>query len=94
MVETVDRLAKVRLNGRLLSFSHGVLIHALLGWHVALYQVPVRARGGKSGRLVVETTAGGRLVGDVVTEFATANGECLLLTGVGLLRLEGSTRAA
>lgn len=45
------------------------------------------------GRLV-SFSHGGRLVGDVVTELAAANGERLPLTGVGLLRLEGSPRAA
>jgi hypothetical protein len=44
MVETADQLATATLNGRLLSFSHGVLIHALRGWHVALYEVPSGAQ--------------------------------------------------
>ena len=90
MVETADQLATATLNGRLLSFSHGVLIHALRGWHVALYEVPSGARkvARKDGHLVVETMAGHRLTGDVVPEFATKNGEFVLLTGVGLLRLE------
>ena len=80
----------------MLSFTYGVLIHAMRGWHVALYQVPARARKAiaKDGRLVVEDRSRHRLIGDVVTEFATANGECVLLTGIGLLKLEGSPRAA
>jgi hypothetical protein len=89
MVETADQLATATLNGQLLSFGYGVLIHALRGWHVALYEVPARARSvmRKDGHLVVETIAGQRLTGDIVTEFATASGEYVLLTGVGLLRL-------
>ncbi len=96
MVETADQLARVTLNGRLVSFGHGVLIHARRGWHVALYQVPSRAYRaiGNEGHLVVETMAGLRLVGDVTTEFATAGGEYLLLTGIGLLDVESAPAAA
>jgi hypothetical protein len=95
MVETADQLATVTLNGRPMSFSHGVLIHALRGWHVALYQIPTRTGRaiGKDCHLVLETTTGLRLTGDVMTEFATAGGEYLLLTGVGLLSAE-SPKAA
>jgi hypothetical protein len=38
--------------------------------------------------------AGLRLVGDVTTEFATAGGEYLLLTGIGLLDVESAPAAA
>ncbi len=89
MVETADRLATATLDGRLLSFGYGVLIHASSGWHVALYELSAGARklADKHGHLVIQTAAGRRLTGDVVREFATASGEYVLLTGVGLLRL-------
>ena len=43
MPQTSDRLAAVALDGQALPFSHGVLIHAMHGWHLALYQVPAYA---------------------------------------------------
>ena len=49
---------------------------------------------GNENHLVVETMAGLCLAGDVMTEFATAGGEYLLLTGVGLLNVESTPRAA
>ncbi len=96
LVETADQLATVTLNGRVLSFSHAVLIHALRDWHVALYQVRPGAGGALSrqGSVSVETVAGNHLTGDVVTEFVTSHGEYLLLTGVGLLRPEAPAQAA
>jgi hypothetical protein len=96
VAETTDQLAAVSLNGRPLSFSHGVLIHALRTWHIALYQVPSYACPvvRKDGRVVLETTAGDRLTGDVVTEFVTDHGEYVLLTGTGRLKLEPPARAA
>jgi hypothetical protein len=79
-----------------LSFGYGVLIGALRGWHIALYELPVRTREGlaKGGYLVVETVAGRHLTGDVVTEFATANGEYMLLTGDALYARRGRPSVA
>jgi hypothetical protein len=59
-------------------------------------QVSARARRAvsKDGHLSVETVAGRHLTGDVVTEFATPNGEYVLLTGAGLLSVESSRRVA
>ena len=96
MPETADRLASVNLNGRALPFAHGVLIHAMHGWHVALYQVPVYACPAvrKDGWVVVETVAGNRLTGHAVTEFVTEGGGYVLLSGSGRLRLESPSRAA
>ena len=96
MVETADQLATATLNGRLLSFGHGVLIHAVHDWHVALYQVPARAREAvrAGGHLVVETMAGQRFTGDVLTEYTTRGGEYVLLTVVGTLTLQSSGRVA
>jgi hypothetical protein len=96
MPETSDRLATVALNGQALPFSDGVLIHAMHGWHVALYQVPTYACPvvSRDGRVVAETVAGKRLTGDVVTEFVTDHGEYVLLTGTGRLKLEPLARAA
>jgi hypothetical protein len=94
--ETTDRLAAVALNGHALPFSHGVLIHAMHGWHVALYQVPPYACPTlrKDGQVVVETVAGNRLAGHAVTEFVTEGGGYVLLSGSGRLRLESPSRAA
>jgi hypothetical protein len=96
MVETADQLATATLNGCLLSFGHGVLIHALRGWHIALYEVPARTREVvcAGGHLVVETMAGQRFTGDVLTEYTTKSGEYVLLTVVGSLTLESSGRVA
>jgi hypothetical protein len=96
MVETADRLASATLDGRLLSFTYGVLIEAFRSWHVALYELPagMREAARKNGHLVVETVTGRQLTGDVVTEFATQRGEYLLLTGVGPLGLASHEVAA
>jgi hypothetical protein len=90
MRETSDRLAAVALDGQALPFSHGVLIHAMHGWHVALYQVPTYACPAvrKDGRVVVETVAGNRLTGHAVTEFVTQGGGYVLLSGSGRLNQE------
>ena len=91
MVETADRLSSVTLNGRPLSFGYGVLIHALRGWHVALYELSAQTREAlaKGGHLVVETVVDQYLSGDIaVSEFVTPKGEYVLLTGTGLLSLE------
>jgi hypothetical protein len=94
--ETTDRLATVALNGQALPFLHGVLIHAMHGWHVALYQVPTYACPAvrKAGQVVVETVAGNRLTGHAVTEFVTEGGGYVLLSGSGRLRQESQPRAA
>jgi hypothetical protein len=96
MVETADRLASATLNGRPLSFGYGVLIHAMRGWHVALYELPARTREAlaKGGHLVVETVLDHYLSGDVVPELVTPKGEYVLLTGTGLLSLETPQIAA
>ena len=96
MPETSDRLATVALSGQALPFSHGVLIHALHGWHLALYQVPTYAcpAVSKDGQVVVETTAGQRLTGHAVVEFVTPGGGYVLLSGSGRPRLESPSRAA
>lgn len=96
IAETAEQLATVTLNGRLLPFGHGVLICALSGWHVALYDLPTAARAlaRKAGPLVIETTAGHHFSGDVMTEVATPAGEYLLLTGTGVLRRESAARVA
>jgi hypothetical protein len=96
MSDTADQLATVTLNGGPLPFGYGVLISALRGWHIALYELPARTRDAlaKGGHLVIETAAGRHLAGDVVSEFATPHGEYVLLTGVGLLRLAAPRAAA
>ncbi len=96
MVETADRLASVTLNGRPLRFGYGVLIHAMRGWHVALYELPARTQEAlaRGGHLVVGTMVDHYLSGDVVAEFSTPNGEYVLLTGTGLLRPETAGVAA
>jgi hypothetical protein len=96
MPETSDRLAAVALNGQALPFSHGVLIHAMHGWHIALYQVPTYACPAvrTDGQVVVETFAGNRLAGHAVTEFVTQGGGYVLLSGSGHLRREAPPRAA
>ena len=96
MPETSDRLATAALNGQALPFSHGVLIHAMHGWHVALYQVPTYACPAvrDDGQVVVETIAGHRLVGHATTEFVTQGGGYVLLSGSGRLRMKVPPRAA
>jgi len=95
MVETADQLATATLNGRLLSFGHGVLIHAVHDWHVALYQVPLApvrpcVQGPPRGR----DHGGQRFTGDVLTEYTTKGEEYVLLTVVGTLTLQSSGRVA
>lgn len=73
-----------------------MLISALRDWHIALYELPARTRDAlaRGGHLVIETVAGRHLAGEVVSEFATPNGEFVLLTGVGLLGLDSPRFAA
>jgi hypothetical protein len=96
MPETTDQLASVTMNGQTLAFSHGVLIHAMHGWHVALYQVPIYAcpLTQQNGYITIKTVAGRHLAGRAVTEFVTDNGGYVLLTGIGQLKAASPTRAA
>jgi hypothetical protein len=96
MPETSDRLVAAALNGQGIPFAHGVLIHALQGWHVALYEVPTYACPAVSGngQLVVQTVGGKRMTGYAVTELVTQGGGFVLLSGLGRLRAKLPAQAA
>jgi hypothetical protein len=96
MSETSDQLAFVSIDGRRLPHSHAELIYAPWGWQVELHDVPpgscplVR----QVGEITLATQKEDRCAGTVIADLVSDDGDFVLLSGIGHLRLIASADAA